>query len=127
MKVAMKWSKMDRVGARICQNDDIGLNIDFPLSKYAKIWRKIANMSKIDPKIFIFFHIFSKHFSYFPIKMGPGGPWGRSWEAQVKPTIALRIPYATEGARTAQNPAQHAEMTKIRSRFSHVPKSENFR
>ena len=37
MKMAMRWSKMDRIGPRFCQNDDLGLNIDFPLSKYAKI------------------------------------------------------------------------------------------
>ena len=49
--MTMKWSKMDRIGPRICQNDDIGLNINFPLSKYANIWRNIPNMTKIDPKI----------------------------------------------------------------------------
>ena len=51
MKMAMKWSKMDRNGPRLCQNDDLGLNIDCPSSKYVKICRNISNMTKIDPKI----------------------------------------------------------------------------
>ena len=60
--------KTDRNGPRICEDDDIGLNIDFSLSEYIKIWLNISKMTKIDQKIsknvYIYFLYIFLYISY---------------------------------------------------------------
>ena len=82
MKMSTKWSKMIRIGPRICQNDNIGLNIDFPLSKYITRWSNISKSMKIDPKVSKDSYIFIWFFIWFPIFLYEAllrmKPWGAS-------------------------------------------------
>jgi len=67
MKIAMKLSKTDRMRSRICHNDDTGLNIEFPWSKYTKIWSNIKHdeNQQTNSICFLYFSIFPYIFLYF--------------------------------------------------------------